>query len=974
MELESQQRWRLFFVRIILPSVFAISLFIISIFQIIIPAFEDGMLESRKETVKELTNSAWSIIAKIEQEEREGVLSRDEAQQRAVFALQALRYGDEVKDYFWVTDMHPRMIMHPYRPDLTGLDLTEFRDVNGKQLFCEFVEIAKTKNAGYVRYMWETTDGSGRVVPKISYVRFFEPWNWVIGTGIYLEVVEKEIKSLTSRLINISIIIIAVIAVLLIYITRESIKIEADRQKKERGLQESREKYRTLVEAANEGIIMSFGTQFIYSNKTMQRMLGYTKDELSASEYSLFFDHGNGENPGFYTFQAVMNGERATPLQYESRLKTREGEVLDVALTSSRIDIAGREGFITIVRDISSHKKIEGELGASIEKYELLTHNISVGVFRTKMGGAGRFIEANPAAVSIFGKQDVGELFRTRVTDLFHNQLEGKEFVCELVKERVVKHIELEIISETGPPRIISLSANLVDDENGEPLYCDGLVEDITDIKKAETERENLIVELQAALLFMNQPIQINKESLPTCSIDSLVIDAVKKMTDSDASAILVYDSVEDDYTGILTDYDIRGGLADESEHYQGMPVSELMSSPVISVPEQSLMFEALLVMLEENVTHLAVRNNRGDIAGVINDLEVLRSLKYPLAMLLRDVYVAKTPEQIFEIRKRLPRLVRALIDSGADIRHLSRLVSAVSEAIMKKLISFATDEMGRPPVKFTFMALGSVGRQEQSLATDQDNAIVYEDVDPEKEEEVKKYFLAFGTRVCGWLDEAGYTFCDGDIMAKNPKWCQPVSVWKQYFRSWVNSMEPDAILDSSIFFDFRGVAGDLTLTGELYDELNRLMATKPLFFYYLAQNCLRFKPPLGFFKNIVLESSGKNKNTFSIKKAMTPIVDFARLYALKNQINDQSTLGRLKQLNANGHITDDLFKEIQLTYKYLMGLRFEHQAYMMARGKMPDNQLNPKRLAAIEKTMLKESLIQVSNLQNKISMEYKSG
>jgi len=258
------------------------------------------------------------------------------------------------------------------------------------------------------------------------------------------------------------------------------------------------------------------------------------------------------------------------------------------------------------------------------------------------MGGAGRFIEANPAAVTIFGKQDIGELFRTRVTDLFHNQLEGKEFVRELIKEGAVKHIDLEIISETGPPRIISLSANLVDDENGTPLYCDGFVEDITDIKKAETERENLIVELQAALLFMNQPIQLQKESLPTCNTDSSVIEAVKKMTASDASAILVFDPVEDDYTGILTDYDIRGGLADEGDQYQATPVSELMSSPVISVPEQSLMFEALLVMLEENVTHLAVRNNRGDIAGVINDLEVLRSLKYPLAASTRVLYFSR--------------------------------------------------------------------------------------------------------------------------------------------------------------------------------------------------------------------------------------------------------------------------------------------------------------------------------------------
>ncbi len=972
MELESQQRWRLFFVRIILPSVFAISLFIISIFQIIIPAFEDGMMESKQVVIKELANSAWSVISKIEKQEQTGVLSRKEAQQRALFSLQSLRYGDEVKDYFWVTDMHPKMIMHPYKPEMNGKDLSDFRDVNGKQLFREFVEIAKTKKAGYVRYMWQKLDNESRVVPKLSYVKLFEPWGWIIGTGIYLEDVQRETKKLTGNLINISLVIIAVIATLLIYITRESIKIEADRQKKETGLQESRKKYKTLVEAANEGIIMSFGTQFVYSNKTMQKMMGYSKNELTNIDYSSFFDHTNNGGIGYLTFQAVMNGERATPLQYEARLKAKDGTLIDTALTSSRIDIAGREGFITIVRDISSHKKIEGELGASIEKYELLTNNISVGVFRTKMGGEGRFIEANPAAVKIFGKQDIKELFTTKVTDVFHSKQDGKEFVLELIKNGLVKHLDLEVRAETGPPRIISISANLVLDEKGDPLYCDGFVEDITDVKKAESERENLIVELQAALLFLNQPIQPKEDYLPICNSDLFVSDAVEIMNKNDAGAILIYDGKEADCTGILTDYDIRSRVVAEGLNADATLVSDIMSSPLISVPEQSLMFEALLVMLEENVTHLVVRNSIGEIAGVINDLEVLKSLKYPLAMLLREIYVAKTPEEIFEIRKKLPRIVRALIDSGADIRNLSRLLSSVSEAIMKKLINFAIDEMGEPPVNYAFMALGSVGRQEQTLVTDQDNAIVYEDVEPDQEENVRAYFLTFGEKVCGWLDKAGYTFCDGDIMAKNPKWCQPLSVWKKYFRSWVNSMDPEALLDSSIFFDFRGVSGDLSLTGELFDELNSLTATKPLFFFFLAQNCLRFKPPLGFFKNIVVESSGKNKDTFNIKKAMTPIVDLARLYALKNQINEQGTLGRLKQLNAKGVINDDFYREVQLTYKYLMGLRFEHQALFLAKGKRPDNQINPKKLPAIERTMLKESMTQVSGFQNKISMEYK--
>ena len=254
------------YLKIILPTIFTILLFILTIFLIIIPRFKENTMSGKREMIRELTNSAWSILAKYENDERKGLISRQEAQQTAIARIQYLRYGEESKDYFWITDMTPKMIMHPYRLDLNGQDLGNFTDPHGKKLFVEFVETVKKSGSGYVDYMWQWKDDSLHIVPKLSHVKLYKPWNWVIGTGIYIEDVKKEISALTKRLIWISVGISIVIALLLFYILKQSWNIERKRIEAENDLHESKEKYRTLVEAATEGLIMLINGKISFAN------------------------------------------------------------------------------------------------------------------------------------------------------------------------------------------------------------------------------------------------------------------------------------------------------------------------------------------------------------------------------------------------------------------------------------------------------------------------------------------------------------------------------------------------------------------------------------------------------------------------------------------------------------------------------------------------------------------------------------
>ncbi|MCK5077113.1 MAG: PAS domain-containing protein, partial [Calditrichia bacterium] len=268
------------------------------------------------------------------------------------------------------------------------------------------------------------------------------------------------------------------------------------------------EKYRNLVEAATEGLIMVLDGKYTYSNRTMLDMLDYTEQEFNELDiYDIFYSREKEDNPGFQYFKALMEGDNA-PTQFEAKLKRKDEKQLDAVLTISKIEFAGKNGFTIIAKDISKNKEIEEELGESKEKYKALTNNLNIGVFRTTLGRNGTFIEANPAAVSILGFGKPEELFKANITEVF-NDLDARQiFIKNLLTEGFVKNRPLEIRKKDGSVIITSVSAVLINDETGAAKYCDGIVEDITEQKNIEKQRENLITELQASSHFMNQPIK----------------------------------------------------------------------------------------------------------------------------------------------------------------------------------------------------------------------------------------------------------------------------------------------------------------------------------------------------------------------------------------------------------------------------------------------------------------------------------
>ena len=473
------------------------------------------------------------------------------------------------------------------------------------------------------------------------------------------------------------------------------------------------------------------------------------------------------------------------------------------------------------------------------------------------------------------------------------------------------------------------------------------------------------------ATQFFNLPIEnMYDKELVACDQNLPIQAAAAIMTEHNSSSIFIREPGAD-VVGLVTDNDLRKKVTATGLDIL-KPVGEIMSSPLRTISSNALAFEALMEMMQQNIKHLGVRDVNNRVAGVITNRDLLKVQGQSPVFIVREIAGAKLINQVVQIRRQVPRLVQTLINTGAKAQNITRFLTTVSEAILDKIIGFALDEIGPPPSRFVFMVLGSEGRKEQTLKTDQDNAIIFEDVADSSRDDVMSYFLSFGEKVCTWLNEAGYDFCKGGVMAQNPQWCQPISKWKRYFSEWIHTAEPEALLQASIFFDFRGVYGDLDLTAELRDHLFASLDGWPGFFRHMAENALFFTPPIGFFRNFLVESKGEHRDTFNIKAAMQPVVDYARIYALHHKIDETNTFERIDQLASRKKITAAEHDELETAYSYLLQQRFANQVKLaMDEDSEPDNYINPKHLSRIEQTMLKEIFKRIEKFQGKLSFDF---
>jgi CBS domain-containing protein len=281
---------------------------------------------------------------------------------------------------------------------------------------------------------------------------------------------------------------------------------------------------------------------------------------------------------------------------------------------------------------------------------------------------------------------------------------------------------------------------------------------------------------------------------------------------------------------------------------------------------------------------------------------------------------------------------------------------------------------LGRPPVPYSWIALGSEGRREQTLRTDQDNAIVFADCPLEREEEIQRFFLDLAGRVISGLERCGFPRCKGGFMAVNPKWCQPFRVWKDYYRHWIVDFDYPAeeILQTFIFFDFRPIFGQYDFTIRITEFISECLQQRKSFLRDMAETAVLHETPLGFFKRLVVEKSGEHRNQMNLKvNGLTPLVDAVRTLALDHRIFETNTLDRLSALAERDLFSQAEADDLRDAFNVIMLVRIHHHVRAINRRGEPDNYINPEELSIIQRTMLKEAFKAIDKMQRMLELRY---
>ncbi|WP_294198657.1 DUF294 nucleotidyltransferase-like domain-containing protein [uncultured Chryseobacterium sp.] len=459
-------------------------------------------------------------------------------------------------------------------------------------------------------------------------------------------------------------------------------------------------------------------------------------------------------------------------------------------------------------------------------------------------------------------------------------------------------------------------------------------------------------------------------KDIVSCTESTPIFEAARIMAKNKVSCLFIRRETDQKIIGYVTDITLRDKVIAECIDPQ-KAVSEVMDNPIVSISSDAYLYEAVLMMFKTKTRYLLVEKD-GDMAGFLSRNRLLSEQAQSPLVFIQSV---KQAGNTIELRKKwlqVPDMINQLLGRGVHGEIASQIITTIADTITVKVIENVIRQIGKPPAKFVFMVTRSEGRKEQTLSTDQDNGIIYEDKANEQRETVREYFLDFAKRVSDDLNTIGFVYCKGEFMASNPKWTHSLSHWKRNYEEWINETVPENAMKFSTLFDCRYIYGEESIINELKDFIQeKLQVPNERFFTFIAKNALQYEPPLTFFKRIKTQTIGKAE-VFDIKTAMSPIVDLLRVYALRHHIDSENTGERMKKLQETGVFSKEQYQELHHSYYYLMALRLKNQVYQInTEKKMPDNYIEISRLTKIERVTLIEIFKTISNFQHGIRMKF---
>lgn len=469
------------------------------------------------------------------------------------------------------------------------------------------------------------------------------------------------------------------------------------------------------------------------------------------------------------------------------------------------------------------------------------------------------------------------------------------------------------------------------------------------------------------------------KRTAVTLPESATLHQAAQHMNEAGVSSLLVvYDTpaIDSDspLAGIVTDRDLRTRALAQRLDYD-TPIREIMTRDLIWVESHQLAFEAMLKMLRHHVHHLPVLD-RGKPVGVLGLSDIIRhesrNSVFVVSTILRQTCVDDLTTVADEVRASFVRMVTE--ENSARI--IGSAMALIGRSFKQRLLELAEETLGPPPVPYCFIAMGSMARQEQSVVTDQDNALIlHNSFDPGKHD---AYFAELARFVSDGLARCGYSYCTGGIMATNPQWRQPLKVWQNYFLQWIETPSPHTLLNANIFFDMDAVHGRSEWVDALLSLIARKAQGNSRFLASMARNALLRTPPLGFFKNFVVESDGRHSRTINLKRRGTaPLTDLIRVHSLAIGSQAVNSFDRIKDIIQSGILPPGRGQDLHDALEFISSVRIRTQANDIAAG-LPTqalgNSVEPEKLSEFDRKSLRDAFLMLSNAQRYLKFRYQPG
>ncbi|MBL8414181.1 MAG: CBS domain-containing protein [Propionivibrio sp.] len=470
----------------------------------------------------------------------------------------------------------------------------------------------------------------------------------------------------------------------------------------------------------------------------------------------------------------------------------------------------------------------------------------------------------------------------------------------------------------------------------------------------------------------MNSPLAsiIHKDPV-SVTPDTPIKVAIELMANRNIGSMIIVDT-DQQPVGIFTHSDVLKRVVLPGIPLEN-PIHSVMTHYPRALPFAANAYDAALAMAKHGVRHVLAVDEGGCLKGVVSERDLFTLQRVGLRQIRQTIDSATSIDMLLLASKDVRQLSLNMLAQGVGAEQITQFISALNDTLTRRIIELNLDKHDLYGIEWTWLSFGSEGRDEQTFSTDQDNGIVYICTDIMDREQTQLLLLEFARDVNADLDQCGFPSCTGNIMASNPNLCLTLEEWEEKFDQWIRTPEPQALLNSTIFFDFRPLYGKFNLANRMRLSLLRQTRNNPLFLRMLAGNALSVLPPLGMIRDFLTDADPEHPGTIDLKKYGARLfIDAARVFAMGHDVSATNTVQRIKLSAPLMNISPDEAAAGVDAFNFIQLLRLRHQYAEQTQGRAGDNLIRPDDLNEVDRRILKEAFRQARKLQQRLKLDHK--